>query len=63
MTMLNNDTSLTCHVPTKLELIYAAIAKYQLEIESATTLKLTINLKDAAGRVDCKAIVEHYDKN
>ncbi len=49
--------------PTKIELIYAAIAKYQLEIEAATTLKLTINLRVGSGRVDCKAIVEHYDKN
>lgn len=52
-----------CGKPTKLELIHAAIAKYLLEIESATTLKLTINLRAVAGRVDCKAIVEHYDKN
>ena len=52
----------TSHTPTKIELIYAAIAKYQLEIEAASTLKLTINLKVGADRVDCKAIVEHYDK-
>lgn len=47
----------------KLDLIYAAIAKYQVEIESASTLKLTINLRVKPEGVDCKAIVEHYDKN
>lgn len=57
-----NDPS-GCKQPTKIELIHAAIAKYLLEIESATTLKLTINLRVGVDRVDCKAIVEHYDKN
>jgi len=63
MTLQNSDPSLARQEPTKLELIYAAIAKYQLEIESASTLKLTVNLKVTMDRVDCKAIVEHYDKN
>ena len=48
---------------SKLDLIHAAIAKYRDEIESASTLKLTINLRVKPDGVDCKAIVEHYDKN
>lgn len=59
----SSDASPAHHEPTKIELIYAAIAKYQHEIESASTLKLTINLRVTPDRVDCKAIVEHYDKN
>lgn len=42
--------------------VWAVIVKYKAEIEAAATLKLAVNLKAEAGKVDCKAVIEHYEK-